>query len=578
MADAQPIGRITSEQAIPTVSSGPASSDTSAAIPTLNPADSPYTPLSLPTVDPKQVVPPEQKPVQDLGATSHAGGMAYLADQVLRGAMQGYDQAQQRKADQFNKKLAAQQSIYNDQAKQLHDMAVAGVDPNSEEFKQAQNRVMTSWQATMQTIGERIPQPKKSSKSKQGQAQGADQTSLLQRVFNHKNDPQDALQAVYQGAISTGPPVLHQIAPYLTPAYRAKQQQSAQTQQSQGAAQASTADTNATTADINNKLAHAVQSGAPQGEIDKLTKQRDELTSRPTTEKSITKPDIQTLKLKNGQEVSVQWDGKKWTYLNGQDIPADLLGGEATIAPKVATSQWSQGLQSYARSHNADPNDWQTIRAYEQESYSAKNPLADRRLALAQRNSDIASANLALRKSANDWKDTQDLLKQMGPDIQINSVAQAADEYTSHPTGPGDAAFTIAFFNVLKAGAPGSGSGIRFTKQEQNLIQDARGWADAAQAKIESGFKGTLYDDNQRAQMSAIVKAAAKRSNEATANYIGAAQRINPTASEAATGGPPNARGNLPAAARSQLKEGHITTFANGQKWTLKNGQPEQVQ
>ena len=260
---AQPIGRIP---------------DAPPAVPTLNPADSPYTPLTLPTVDPKQIVPPEQKPVQDLGATSHAGGMAYLADQVLRGAMQGFDQAQQRKADQFNKKLAAQQSIYNDQAKQLHDMAVAGVDPNSDEFKQAQNRVLTSWQATMQTIGERIPQPKKSSKSKQGQSSDTDQSNLLQRVLNHKNDPQDALQAVYQGAIATGPPVLHQIQPYLSPAYRAKQQQAAQTQGSQASTAATTADTGATVADINNQLAHAVQSGASQDQIDALIKQRDELS------------------------------------------------------------------------------------------------------------------------------------------------------------------------------------------------------------------------------------------------------------------------------------------------------------
>lgn len=33
----------------------------------------------------------------------------------------------------------------------------------------------------------------------------------------------------------------------------------------------------------------------------------------------------------------------------------------------------------------------------------------------------------------------------------------------------------------------------------------------------------------------------------------------------------------LPAAALSQLKEGLVTTFANGQKWTLQNGQPTQV-
>ena len=34
----------------------------------------------------------------------------------------------------------------------------------------------------------------------------------------------------------------------------------------------------------------------------------------------------------------------------------------------------------------------------------------------------------------------------------------------------------------------------------------------------------------------------------------------------------------LPPAAKAQLKEGFVTTFSNGQKWTLKNGQPERVQ
>ena len=34
----------------------------------------------------------------------------------------------------------------------------------------------------------------------------------------------------------------------------------------------------------------------------------------------------------------------------------------------------------------------------------------------------------------------------------------------------------------------------------------------------------------------------------------------------------------IPAAARARLSEGKITTFANGQKWTLRNGQPVQVQ
>lgn len=48
-----------------------------------------------------------------------------------------------------------------------------------------------------------------------------------------------------------------------------------------------------------------------------------------------------------------------------------------------------------------------------------------------------------------------------------------------------------------------------------------------------------------------------------------------------ATGGKPNrkpaASATIPASAAAQLKEGHITTFANGQKWTKKNGKATQV-
>jgi hypothetical protein len=35
--------------------------------------------------------------------------------------------------------------------------------------------------------------------------------------------------------------------------------------------------------------------------------------------------------------------------------------------------------------------------------------------------------------------------------------------------------------------------------------------------------------------------------------------------------------GALPPAARASLREGHVTTFANNQSWTLRNGKPEQV-
>jgi hypothetical protein len=40
---------------------------------------------------------------------------------------------------------------------------------------------------------------------------------------------------------------------------------------------------------------------------------------------------------------------------------------------------------------------------------------------------------------------------------------------------------------------------------------------------------------------------------------------------------PAQQAGGLPQAARSQLKPGQVTTFANGQRWTLRNGQPVRV-
>jgi hypothetical protein len=41
---------------------------------------------------------------------------------------------------------------------------------------------------------------------------------------------------------------------------------------------------------------------------------------------------------------------------------------------------------------------------------------------------------------------------------------------------------------------------------------------------------------------------------------------------------PANTAPALPDTAIKQLQPGHITTFANGQKWTIVNGTPQQVQ
>lgn len=247
--DTAPIGRISWQDAMPGMNDTSAPEEAKP-LPTLNPSNSPYTPLELPQVQPRPFDNSGPQVPQNLGNVTHGGAVAYMVDSILKGAARGVGQAQAYQADQYNRKLAAQQSIYNDQAKQLYDMTVAGIDPNSQEFRAARGRVLASWQAVMQTMGERIPQPKKSKKSQQGQATGTDQTTLLQTAMD-KSKPQDAIQATYQIASKMGPPVFHQIAPYLTPQYQQQQRQKAQIAASEQTGQLAT--TEAATAKAQNE-------------------------------------------------------------------------------------------------------------------------------------------------------------------------------------------------------------------------------------------------------------------------------------------------------------------------------------
>lgn len=348
--DAAPIGRIPDDPAIPT----------------LNPADSPYKPVELPQEQSAAPAPPpEQQPPQNLGAVSHAGAAAYMIDQVLRGASHGAAVGMAYSADQYNKKLTALQGLYNDQAQQMYQIAKegragtftgpAGPDGKptfapTQEFKQAQQRMLASWQAMMQVVGQRIPQQKKG-KGKSAQGGQDDQTALLQQALDHKGDPNAALAATYQLGLKVGPPVVHQIAGFLTPEYVTQQRTAAKTQNSQATAAASTADTSATVADINNKLAHAVQSGAPQEEIDTLIKQRDELS--PSAKFPIA-----------GVQRSGQVDGKWYEWRvdeNGKEIPDTRrplsTAGLGAKAPKLG---WTK-VDGKWGSQNYDPETNQPI-------------------------------------------------------------------------------------------------------------------------------------------------------------------------------------------------------------------------
>lgn len=204
---------------------------TAATPPALQPAydpnsPTPYTPMPLPqTVEPvpNQLADQAQPSVQELGAGGRGlGAAAYLGNQLLRGWMQGKATADLRRAVQLHQQSTGLQSIYNDAAQQLQTMAQAGIDPNSPEFQKAQQHVQASWQSLMDFYGQHVEQP---GKGKNGQLSTMQK---LQQAFQSQ-DPAKVSSAVYEGLQQTGPPVLHQIQPYLTPAYQARVQQRAQT-------------------------------------------------------------------------------------------------------------------------------------------------------------------------------------------------------------------------------------------------------------------------------------------------------------------------------------------------------------
>lgn len=185
----------------------------------------PYQALPLPqTTQPiPNPLPQQDEPSQqELGAARTAGAAAYMGNQILRGYMQGKAVRDARNAIQVQKQSTGLQSIYSDAAQQLHTMAAAGVDPNSPEFQKAKDHVDASWNSLMDFYGQHVEKPGKGKNGQQSVMQ------KLQSAFQSQ-DPAQVSSAVYEGLKITGPPVLHQIAPMLTPAYQAKVQQRAQT-------------------------------------------------------------------------------------------------------------------------------------------------------------------------------------------------------------------------------------------------------------------------------------------------------------------------------------------------------------
>jgi hypothetical protein len=214
MAEVQDQSQSTSTSA--TSAAPPPGMAVPSALPSLNPEDSPYKPLSLPEVAPPTQHPlPEQQPIQNLGATSKAGAVAFMADQVLRGATQGYDQARLQHAQQFNKKMTALSALQQQLGQQYKEAyeevgsSQPGMTPEQiladPKVKQLHNQLLAVHQTTLDAIQKYLPPlqtDKKTGKTKE-------KRNLLERMFGQ--EPDESLRAYAEAAGKLGPTAFYQV-------------------------------------------------------------------------------------------------------------------------------------------------------------------------------------------------------------------------------------------------------------------------------------------------------------------------------------------------------------------------------
>lgn len=144
--------------------------------------------------------------------------------------------------------------------------------------------------------------------------------------------------------------------------------------------------------------------------------------------------------------------------------------------------------------------------------------------------------------------------KAVGPS---RDALEYAEKYLKMPpTGPGDEALMEKFFELAKPS-----SGFRMTDSQINMLKHAQSWMGSAAATIHHATVGTWFSDQLRKDIVGTMK------------QLGDAKMAHVKTSGGGTGDGVS----LPAEALKQLKEGHETTFGNGETWTLENGKPKQV-
>lgn len=189
-------------------------------------------------------------------------------------------------------------------------------------------------------------------------------------------------------------------------------------------------------------------------------------------------------------------------------------GEEKQKTPKL--TQEAQDFALYLKDKGKTPDQatWRDKREFNVSRYGSRNPYAAERL-------HIAKANLELRESEDDLHDYLRVQKQIDPLTRIQATAERSDEYVTNHNASGDIALTLAFVEAIKPS-----SGFRFTDVERRWILQSRGVVAGAQQRIEGGFTGEVLTPEQRTNMAAIIKNAAKEAGEQKTRLLGDVDKI----------------------------------------------------
>lgn len=156
-------------------------------------------------------------------------------------------------------------------------------------------------------------------------------------------------------------------------------------------------------------------------------------------------------------------------------------------------------------------------------------------------------------------------------------VLAAAKEQKNGPdqTAAADIALIFAYMRMLDPN-----SVVR--EGEFATAQNAAGIPDRIRNYYNRALSGNLLNDKQRNEIVGEARKVygqqRKAQDEVDTRYRDMSKRYGLNADNVVAEAKDPAAPDLPQAARAALKEGQITTFGNGQKWTLQGGQPVQVQ